>query len=241
MPALPHDGAARQNQFLAALPEADWRRLQPQLESVDLRFGQVLCESGSVPTHVYFPTTAVVSLLCLTMDGASSEIAAVGSEGVVGVAFFMGRSITPSRAVVHGAGQGYRLPAPVLHLELQTAGPVVSGLLNYFQLLIAQLTMTAACNRHHTIDQQFCRRLLQALDRSASGSVAMTQELMASLMGVRREGVTSAALKLQRAGVILYKRGRIEVLNRGNLETRACECYAAAKREHAHRLLPMAA
>jgi CRP-like cAMP-binding protein len=230
---------ARQNHLLAALPEHEWNRWWPYLQPESLAAGQVLCEAGSTPAHVYFPTTAVVSLLQLMHDGASSEVALVGSDGMVGISLFMGGNATPSRATVQGAGVAYRLPALAVRSEVQRAGAVLHMLLRYTQALIAQVAQTAACNRHHSIDQQFCRRLLLGLDRSLSNELAMTQEGVAALLGVRREGVTAAASKLQQAGVIRYSRGRIAVLDREGLEQRACECYAAA-RKSSERLLPTA-
>lgn len=237
-PISRHTSDPRHNQLLAALPVADWARWQPYLEPVDLPRGQVLCESDSTPTYVYFPTTAIVSLLYVTQDGASSEIAVVGNEGVVGISLFMGGSAMPNQAVVQRAGQGYRLRAQVARNEVNRAGPVLNMLLRYMQAMIAHVAQTAMCNRYHSIDQQLCRRLLLELDRLPSDELAMTQESLASLLGVRREGVTAAALKLQQAGVIRYSRGHIDVLDRRRLEQRSCECYAVAKKEY-RRLLPM--
>lgn len=228
----------RQNRLLAALPDADWHRWQTQLEPVDLAFGQVLCESGCAPEHVYFPTTDIMSLLYLTADGDSSEIAVVGNDGVVGISLFMGGHATPGRSVVQSAGRGHRLPAQAVKSEVDRSGPVMHMLLRYTQALIAQVAQTAACNRHHSIDQLLCRRLLLGLDRSPSDELAMTQELLANLLGVRREGVTAAALKLQEAGVIRYRRGQIAVLDRPQLEQRSCECYAVVRNEY-DRLLPV--
>lgn len=228
----------RQNQLLAGLSAADWERWQADLEPVTLRQGQVLCESGVTPTHVYFPTTAIVSLLYMTQDGATVEIALVGNDGVVGISLFMGGDATPSQAVVQSPGEGYRLRASVAKNELDRPGPVLAMLLRYTQSMIEQVARTAMCNRYHSIDQQLCRRLLLGLDRLVSDELVMTQELLANLLGVRREGVTAAALKLQRAGVIRYSRGHIDVLDRNRLEQRTCECYAAAKREY-RRLMPM--
>ena len=228
----------RQNHLLAALPDAEWRRWQTDLEPVDMPRGMVLSESGSTPAHAYFPTTAIVSLLNMTEDGASSEIAVVGNEGVVGISLFMGGDATPSQAVVQSAGHGYRLRAQVVKNEVSRASPVLTMLLRYTQTMIAQVGQTAACNRYHSIDQQLCRRLLLGLDRLPSDELAMTQELLASLLGVRREGVTAAALKLQQAGVIRYSRGHIAVLDRRRLEQRTCECYKVAKKEY-DRLLPI--
>lgn len=228
----------RQNLLLAALPDADWLRWRSQLEPVDLALGQVLCESGSTPAYVYFPTTAIVSLLYMTRDGGSSEIAVVGNDGVVGISMIMGGNATPSRSVVQSAGHAYRLLAQVLRAEVDRGGPALPMLLRYTQALIAQVAQTAACNRYHSIDQLLCRRLLLGLDRLSSDVLVMTQELLATLLGVRREGVTAAALRLQQAGVIRYRRGHIVVLDRQQLELRSCEGYAAAKKEY-DRLLPL--
>lgn len=228
----------RQNQLLAALPDAEWRRWLPDLEPVDLPLGMVLCESGCPPAYAYFPTTAIVSLLYMTQHGASVEIAVVGNDGVVGLSLFMGGNATPSQALVQQAGQGYRLRAQVAKNEFNRAGPVLTMLLRYTQAMIAHVAQTAMCNRYHSIDQQMCRRLLLGLDRLPSDRLVMTQELLASLLGVRREGVTAAALKLQQAGVIRYRRGHIDVLDRQRLEQRTCECYAVARQEY-RRLLPM--
>ncbi|MBC7919061.1 MAG: Crp/Fnr family transcriptional regulator [Rhodoferax sp.] len=228
----------RQNQLLAALPDAEWNRWRPYLEPVELAFGQVLCESGRTPAYVYFPTTAIVSLLYLTQDGASVEVAVVGNDGLVGISLFMGGDATPNQAVVQSAGLGYRLRAQAVKNEFERAGAVLRMLLRYTQSMIAQVAQTAACNRYHSIDQQLCRRLLLGLDRLPSAELAMTHELVSNLLGVRREGVTAAALKLQQAGVIRYSRGHIVVLDRQRLEQRTCECYAVAKREY-DRLLPM--
>ncbi len=226
----------RKNQLLAALPEAEWLRWLPQLEPVDLTLGQVLYESGGSLSHVYFPTTAIVSLLYVMENGASAEIAVVGHEGVVGIALFMGGESTPSRAVVQSAGKGYRMPAAVIKDEFKRA-PVLHLLLRYTQALITQMAQTAVCNRHHSLDQQLCRWLLLSLDRLQGNELVMTQELIANMLGVRREGVTEAALKLQKAGLISYTRGRIAVLDRSGLEGRTCECYAVVKNEY-DRLLP---
>ena len=228
----------KQNQLLAALPESEWARWQLDLEPVELLQGMVLCESGKMPTHAYFPTTAVVSLLNMTEDGASSEIAVVGNDGVVGISLFMGGNAMPSRAVVQSAGQGYRLRAQVVKNEVNRAGPALLVLLRYTHAMLAQVAQTAACNRYHSIDQQLCRRLLLGIDRLPSDELAMTQELLARLLGVRREGVTAAALKLQHAGVIRYSRGHIAVLDRPQLEQRTCECYAVAKKAY-YRMVPV--
>jgi CRP-like cAMP-binding protein len=225
-----------ENHLLAALPDAEWERWQRQLEPVDLPLGQVLYESGSLLSHVYFPTTAIVSLLYVMQDGASAEIAMVGNEGIVGISLFMGGESTPSRAVVQSAGQGYRLKAEAIKDEFNRA-PVLHLLLRYTQALITQMAQTAVCNRHHTLSQQLCRWLLLSMDRLQGNELVMTQELIANMLGVRREGVTEGALKLQRAGIIRYARGRITVLDRAGLEARSCECYAVVKKEY-DRLLP---
>ena len=198
---------------------------------------QVLYESGATLSHVYFPTTAIVSLLDVLENGESAEIAVVGNEGVVGISLFMGGKSTISRAVVQSAGQGLRLKEEILEDEFDKAGPVLHLLLRYTQALITQMAQTAVCNRHHSLDQQLCRWLLLSLDRLAGNELAMTQELIANMLGVRREGVTEAALRLQRVGLIRYTRGHITVLDRPGLERRTCECYAAVKKEY-DRLLP---
>jgi len=225
------------NRLLAALPDPEWQRWAPQLQPVDMPLGQVLCESGGKATHVYFPTTSIVSILYVMENGASAEIAVVGNEGVVGVSLFMGGESTPSRAVVQSAGQGFRLDARSLKEEFERAGPVLHLLLRYTQALITQMSQTAVCNRHHSLDQQLCRWLLLSLDRLDGNELVMTQELIANMLGVRREGVTEAALKLQKDGLIQYARGHIEVLDRQQLEARSCECYAVVKKEY-DRLLP---
>ncbi|MDF0604784.1 Crp/Fnr family transcriptional regulator [Neisseriaceae bacterium TC5R-5] len=229
----------KQNHLLAALPEEIWLRWLPQLEFVEMPLGQVLCESGCMLSHVYFPTTAIVSLLYVMENGASTEIAVIGNDGVVGVSLFMGGESTPSRAVVQSAGYGFRLKAASMKKEFNQLGPVLHLMLRYIQALIAQMAQTAACNRHHTLDQQLCRWLLLSLDRLSGNDLVMTQELIANMLGVRREGVTEAALKLQREGLIQYARGKITVLDRAGLELRTCECYAVVKREY-ERLLPNA-
>jgi CRP-like cAMP-binding protein len=232
------DSAEPRNNFLlAALPDPEWQRWQPLLEKVEMPLGQVLYEPGTTLAHVYFPTTSIVSLLYVMENGASAEIAVVGNEGLVGVSLFMGGESTPSRAVVQSAGHGLRLKAQLMKNEFNRAGPVLHLLLRYTQALITQMAQTAACNRHHTLDQQLCRWLLLSLDRLGTNELAMTQELIANMLGVRREGVTEAALKLQEAGLISYTRGRITVLDRPGLEKRTCECYAVVKREY-DRLLP---
>ncbi len=208
----------RHNQLLAALSDADWQRWQPLLEPVDLPLGTVLCHVGRTPGYGVFPTTAIVSLMALAEDGATSEVAVVGRDGVVGLSLCMGGAASLYEAVVHSPGQGYRLRAHWVHAEAESGSSVARVLLRYAQALVAQVTQTTACIRHHSIDQQFCRRLLLGLERQHGNTLAMTQELAASLLGVRRERVTAAARKLQRAGVIAYRRGHIEVLNRPRLE-----------------------
>ena len=225
------------NQLLAALPDAQRAPWLPQLELVDMPLGRVLYESGSKMTHVYFPTTSIVSLLYVLDNGTSAEIAVVGNEGIVGVSLFMGGGSTPSRAVVQSAGQGLRLKATAMLQEFNRAGPVLHLLLRYTQALITQMAQTAVCNRHHSVDQQLCRWLLLSLDRLQSNQLVMTQELIANMLGVRREGVTVAAGHLHSAGLIDYRRGRITVLDRAALERRSCECYAVVKKEY-DRLLP---
>ena len=216
------------NHLLGALQPDDLARWMPQMELVDLSLGQVLSESGRTPAYVYFPTTAIVSLLCMTEDGASSEIAVVGRDCVVGISLFTGGNAMPSEAVVQSAGQGYRLRAHAFRTEVDRAGSVLFVLLRYTQALMGQVAQTAACNRYHSIDQLLCRRLLMGLERLPANALLMTQELLATLLGVRREGVTAAALKLQRDGVIRYSRGRIDVLDRKLLAQRTAECSAAA-------------
>src|ERR1700677_2232318 len=227
-----------QNHLLGALPPAEAQRWVPLLESVDLPLGEVLYESGAILTHVYFPTTAIVSLLYVMANGASAEIAVVGNEGIVGISLFMGGESTSSRAVVQSAGKGFRLKAQMMKDEFNRAGPVLHLLLRYTQALITQMAQTAVCNRHHSLDQQLCRWLLLSLDRLEGNQLVMTQELIANMLGVRREGVTEGALKLQHAGLIRYARGHITVLDRPGLERRSCECYGVVKREY-ERLLPV--
>ena len=228
MPAL---HSPTQNRLLAALPAAEFDRLAPRLELVAMPLGEALYESGGRLHHVYFPTTSIVSLLYVLENGASAEIAVVGNEGILGISLFMGGETTPSRAVVQSDGFGYRLKAGLLKREFNRGGPVLHLLLRYTQALITQMTQTAVCNRHHSIEQQLCRWLLLSLDRLSSDSLTMTQELIANMLGVRREGVTEAAGNLQRAGLIRYSRGRIEVLDRPGLENAVCECYAVVKTE----------
>jgi CRP-like cAMP-binding protein len=227
----------RANDLLAALPEAELRRWLPHIEAIDLPLGHVLGESGETMSHVYFPSSAIVSLLYVLENDASAEIAVVGSEGIVGISLFMGGASSPNRAVVQSAGQGFRLNAKALQEEFQRAGPVLHLLLRYTQALIAQMSQTAVCNRHHTLDQQLCRWLLLSLDRLPGDELVMTQQLISNMLGVRREGVTEAAMNLQAAGLIRYARGRITVLNRVGVEKRSCECYNVVKREY-DRLLP---
>ncbi|WP_243048707.1 Crp/Fnr family transcriptional regulator [Dyella sp. RRB7] len=227
----------RQNRLLAALPDAEWVRWAPHLEPVDMPLGKVLYESGSRLSHVYFPTTSIVSLLYVMEDGASAEIAVVGNDGIVGISLFMGGQSTTSRALVQSAGLGFRLKADLMLQEFNRAGPALHLLLRYTQALITQMSQTAVCNRHHSLDQQLCRWLLLSLDRLHSRELVMTQELIANMLGVRREGVTEAAGNLQQAGLIRYQRGHITVLDRAGLEKRTCECYAVVKKEY-DRLLP---
>ena len=222
----------RQNRLLACLPDAEWQRWKPQLEQVDLTLGKVLYESGAKQSFVYFPTSAIVSLFNVLEDGASAEIALVGFEGLLGFATFMGDGSTPSRAVVQSAGMGYRLHADVVKDEFERSAPVMHLMLHYTQALITQMSQTAVCNRHHTLEKQLGRLLLLILDRLSNNEVVMTQELIAHMLGVRREGVTEAALKLQAAGLIRYARGHIWVLDRPRLEARTCECYRVVKKEY---------
>ena len=228
---------ARRNELLAALPEEIWLRWQVFLEPTELILGQVMYEPGATLSHVYFPTTAIVSLLYVMENGAPGEIAVVGREGIVGVSIFMGGESTPSRAVVQSAGHGYRMRSQTLKDEFSASVPVLQVLLRYTQALLTQMAQTAVCNRHHSLDQQLCRWLLLSLDRLEGDELVMTQELIANMLGVRREGVTEGATKLQEAGLIRYTRGRITVLDRAGLELRSCECYAVVKKEY-DRLLP---
>ncbi len=225
------------NKILAALPPELYERLEPNLELVSLRRGASVYEAGSKQAYVYFPTDSIVSLLYVMKDGASAEIAGVGNEGLVGIALFMGGETTPSRAVVQCAGQAYRLRAKLLKGEFEFGGALQHLLLRYTQALITQMAQTAVCNRHHSIEQQLCRWLLLTADRLPSNVLAMTQESIANTLGVRREGVTEAAGKLQEAGLIQYSRGRIIIVDRAQLEKRVCECYAVVKKEF-DRLLP---
>ena len=235
-PVASLDPDPMQNHLLAALPAADFARLAGHLELTPMSLGEALYEPGSRLQHVYFPTTAIISLHYVCMDGASAEIAGVGNEGMLGISLFMGGDTTPSSAVVQTAGQGYRLAARQLMAEFNRGGPLLRLLLRYSQALITQMTQTGACNRHHSVSQQLCRWLLLTLDRLPSTDLVMTQELIAGMLGVRRESITEAAGKLQRAGVIQYRRGHIAVLERSGLEGGACECYGVVKKE-VHRLL----
>lgn len=230
----------RQNHLLAALPAEDLQRVSNKLKLVTMPLGDSLYESGSRQRAVYFPTTAIVSLLYQLADGASAEIAVVGNEGLIGVSLFMGGETTPSRAVVQSAGYAYRLSGKFLKEEFTLGGAMQHLLLRYTQALLTQMAQTAVCNRHHSLDQQLCRWLLLSLDRLIGNELVMTQELIANMLGVRREGVTEAAGNLQDAGLIKYSRGRITVLDREGLETRTCECYAVVKKEF-DRLLPATA
>jgi CRP-like cAMP-binding protein len=234
---MPDEPLLNENHLLSVLPEAERTRLAPHLMPVDMPLGQVVYESGDHLRFVYFPTTSIVSLLYVMEDGASAEIAIVGNEGLIGIALFMGGETTPSRAIVQSAGAAYRLDAQILKQEFVRGGPVQRLLLRYTQALITQMAQTAVCNRHHSIDQQLCRWLLLSLDRLPSNELKMTQELIANMLGVRRSGVTEAALKLQDAGLIHYGHGHIQVLDRPGLEERVCECYRVVKREF-DRLLP---
>lgn len=225
------DSMPQQNNLLAALPGEVQQRLFPHMEHVSLPLGQVLYESGESVRHVYFPTDSIVSLLNVMESGACAEIAVVGNEGLVGISLFMGGESTPSRAVVQSGGYAYRLPAQRLKTEFNRHGELLVLMLRYTQALITQMSQTAVCNRHHSIDQQLCRWLLLSLDRLPDNQLNMTQELIANMLGVRREGVTEAAGKLQRQGVIEYSRGHITVLNRKQLEQMSCECYAVVKKE----------
>jgi CRP-like cAMP-binding protein len=231
-----------QNHLLAALPTEEYKRLLPHLELVTMPLGHALYESGIPMHHVFFPTDSIVSLLYVMEDGASAEIAIVGNDGIVGISVFMGGETTPSRAVVQSAGHAYRLPTQLLKDEFNRSGGRRAGalqhlLLRYTQALLTQMTQTSACNRHHSLDQQFCRWLLLSRDRLPTDELVMTQELIANMLGVRREGVTEAAGKVQQAGLIKYRRGHITILDRAGLEARVCECYAVVRKEF-DRLLP---
>jgi CRP-like cAMP-binding protein len=225
-----------QNRLIACLPADIVERISPHMELISMPLGQVLYESGGQLQHVYFPTTAIVSVHYVMENGASAEIAGVGNEGVLGISFFMGGNTTPSRGTVQTAGFGYRLKGRLIMEEFNRAGPFQNLMLRYTQALITQISQTAVCNRHHSIEQQLCRWLLLTLDRLPSNELTMTQELIASMLGVRREGITEVAGKLQQAGLISYRRGHIKVLDRFGLESRSCECYNVVKEEF-HRLL----
>jgi len=234
---MPTPHSPKQNHILAALPAEDYARLLPDLELIPMPLGWAVYESGGSLGYLYFPTTAIVSLLYVMESGASAEIAITGNEGMVGISLFMGGESTPSRAVVQSAGNGYRLKASALKREFALGGNLQHLALRYTQALITQMAQTAVCNRHHALDQQLCRWLLLSIDRLPGNDLVMTQELIANMLGVRREGVTEAAGRLQADGLIQYSRGHIKVLDRGGLEKRVCECYAVVKKEY-HRLLP---
>ena len=237
MSSPPNPPNPRQSHLLAALPDDICERLFPSMERVELPLGQALYESGNQLNHVYFPTTAIVSLLYVMENGASTEIAVVGNEGIVGIALFMGGETMANRAVVQSAGHAYRLKGQLLRQEFNRSGALQHLLLRYTLALFSQMAQTAVCNRHHSVDQQLCRWLLLSFDRLSSDTLCMTQELIANMLGVRREGVTEAAGNLQNAGLIEYSRGRITVLDRPGLEVRVCECYEVVRKEFL-RLLP---
>ncbi len=228
---MPPTSELDQNHLLAALPPETQQRLSSSLKLVDLPLGLVVFEAGQIPEYVYFPADCIVSLLNVTLDGASAEISVVGNDGVVGIAVFMGGESSPSRAIVQSAGTAYRLPAKILRQEFNNCAEMRMLMLRYTQALIAQMSQTAVCNRHHSIDQQLCRWLLLSLDRIAGDRLIMTHELIANMLGVRREGVTEAAGKLQKLGVINYQRGHITVTDRAQLESLSCECYRVVRRE----------
>ena len=221
----------QQNHLLASMSQSEWNQLEPDMEEVDFSLNQVLFESGKTPAYMYFPTTAIVSLLYMTENGASSEVAVIGNDGAVGMSLFFSGTNSPNQALVQTAGKGYRVCAKAAKNAIHRDGAMLNILLRYSQAMITQVTQTAVCNRHHTVDQQLSRRLLLSLDRLPSNKIAITQEMLASMLGVRRESVTDAALKLQNAGIISYKRGLITVLDRKGLESRSCECYATTKNE----------
>jgi CRP-like cAMP-binding protein len=228
---VPDSSSPQQNQILASLPPAEQARILLHLELVSMPLGQSLYESGDVLHHVYFPTNSIISLLYILKDGSSAEIAIVGNEGLIGIALFMGGESTPNQAVVQSAGESYRLSASRLKEEFQQSAALRTILLRYTQALITQMAQTAVCNRHHSVDQQLCRWLLLSLDRLSSNRMIMTQELIANMLGVRREGVTEAAAKLQKLGIIRYSRGQIAVLDRPKLEEMCCECYSVVRNE----------
>lgn len=234
---MPDPHVPTDNHLLAMLPPDEYERIRDSLELVHLPLGDSVCEPYIEMKHVYFPVDAIVSLLCVMEDGGSAEIAVVGFEGIVGVSLFMGGETTPSRAVVQSAGHAYKLPGNILKAEFYRGGPMQRLLLRYTQALLTQMAQTAVCNRHHTLDQQLCRWLLLSHDRLNTDDLLMTQELIANMLGVRREGVTEAAGKLQKAGLIEYHRGHITIMERAELEARTCECYAVVKKEY-ERLLP---
>ncbi|MDN3575496.1 Crp/Fnr family transcriptional regulator [Chitinimonas viridis] len=234
-----HDLHPQKNRLFASLPDTDGQRWRQLLEPVELLAGQILRGAGGHMHHVYFPTTAIISLLCVMENGASTEVAVIGNDGLIGLPLMIGSGTTPYSAVVQSAGKGFRIKACAMQEEFFRSQFVAQLLLRYTQSLITQLCLTAACNRHHSVDQQLCRWLLVNLDRLESNEVTMTQEMIASMLGVRREGITESAFKLQKAGLIRYTRGHIQVLDRKGLEQRSCECYAVVKREQ-DRLLPMA-
>ncbi len=237
LPTAPMRPDSKQNHLLAVLPELESKRLLPHFEQIQLPLGKALYESGDELNHVYFPTDSIVSLLYELENGSSAEIAVIGNEGIVGIALFMGGDTMPNRAVVQSAGHALRLPGQVLKQEFNRAGALQHLLLRYTLAMLTQMAQTAVCNRHHSVDQQLCRWLLLSIDRLPSNELIMTQELIANMLGVRREGVTQAVGKLQSAGLIDHERGRITVLNRPGLETRVCECYQVVRTEFA-RLLP---
>jgi CRP-like cAMP-binding protein len=234
---MPAKHTPRQNHLLATLPDAVYERLLADLELVPMELGEIVYKSGSELHYLYFPTTCIISLVYVMANGASAEIAVTGFEGLVGIAVFLGGHTTPNQAVVQSAGHAYRIRGQVIKLEFDQGGPLQHLLLLYTQALTSQMAQTAVCNRHHSLDQQLCRWLLLSLDRLGSGELTMTQELIANMLGVRRQGVVEAATKLQRAGLINYRRGHISVLDRPGLEARVCECYSVVKREY-DRLLP---
>jgi CRP-like cAMP-binding protein len=237
MPNPPGSPHPRDNRLLSVLPKPEFERLSPHLELVPMPLGEALYESGDKLNHVHFPTDSIVSLLYVMENGASAEIAVVGNEGIVGISLFMGGETMPNRAVVQSAGTAYRLKGQMLQQEFNRGGALQHLLLRYTLAMLTQMAQTAVCNRHHSVDQQLCRWLLLSLDRLTSNDLSMTQELIANMLGVRREGVTEAAGKLQSAGLIHYSRGRITVVDRPGLEARVCECYAVVRQEF-RRLLP---
>jgi CRP-like cAMP-binding protein len=225
------DALARKNDLMARLPEREFGRIAPHLERVKLPLGEVIYEPNTKIPYAYFPTTAIVSLLYVLEDGSSAEIAIVGNDGMVGIALFMGGWTTSNQALVQSAGEGYRLPADLMFQEFNRSGPMKESLLLFTQCLITQMAQTSVCNRHHSIDQQLCRWLLLSIDRLPSSELRMTQDMIANMLGVRREGVTVAAGALEAAGLIKYSRGRIRVIDRPGLEARVCECYEVVRTE----------